>query len=319
MGRKKNHALDEQVVALADSGLGNIEIAKIIGSTRAAVERRLRSVSYKRTDEQKRAIYQRAYVSNGIMPPHKPLEVREAEFAAKFDEREELANLEYIGGYVGRECSVTVRCKTCGNEFTRWAKSLTRAKDPICFCPHCKKKSKKPKPKRRLKLYQRNCSWCGSSFMAQGREVYCSRDCYRSASKVQIKRRIKELGLNSCIRRAKHYGVAYEYGITLEKLIERDNNKCHICGGDCDKNDRAYGHVGPNYPTQDHVIPLAKGGPHLWWNVKLAHFQCNSEKSDHIGDENDNDHACRHGVRHAFGTAEDSGASPRRRNRQRGR
>jgi 5-methylcytosine-specific restriction endonuclease McrA len=34
----------------------------------------------------------------------------------------------------------------------------------------------------------------------------------------------------------------------------------------------------PKSKSFDHVIPLAKGGPHSMDNVKLSHFGCNSRK-----------------------------------------
>jgi 5-methylcytosine-specific restriction endonuclease McrA len=75
-------------------------------------------------------------------------------------------------------------------------------------------------------------------------------------------------------------------GITLEKLFRRDRGQCYICGGICDWNDFSIKDnafiAGQTYPSIDHVKPLAKGGEHSWDNVKLAHFVCNSLKSDKI-------------------------------------
>ena len=220
------------------------------------------------------------------MPPHDSLEEREAAFAAKFSEREELVDLEYVSGYVSGDCNVRVRCKICGYEFTRWTKQVARKTNPITFCPQCRKAERETrKARRHWILHTRACAWCGDVFMAESREIYCSHDCRRQANKKQIKARIKRLGLNSCVKRAKHYGVAYELGITLDKLIKRDGNRCHICGGECDRSDKAYGSVGPMYPTIDHVVPLSKGGTHTWGNVKLAHFKCNSEKGARLEED----------------------------------
>jgi hypothetical protein len=72
--------------------------------------------------------------------------------------------------------------------------------------------------------------------------------------------------------------------ITLWKLYQRDRGICYLCGGVCDKSDYVIKDgvkiCGKNYPSKDHVIPLARGGKHQWENVRLAHLGCNIEKSD---------------------------------------
>lgn len=39
---------------------------------------------------------------------------------------------------------------------------------------------------------------------------------------------------------------------------------------------------GDNYPSVDHIVPLAKGGLHSWDNVQLAHFKCNTLKGARV-------------------------------------
>ena len=78
-----------------------------------------------------------------------------------------------------------------------------------------------------------------------------------------------------------------EWNISLEKLTQRDKGVCKICGREVDINDYYYSDegyfiAGNNYPSIDHIIPLAKGGTHTWNNVQLAHRYCNSIKSDNI-------------------------------------
>jgi 5-methylcytosine-specific restriction endonuclease McrA len=47
----------------------------------------------------------------------------------------------------------------------------------------------------------------------------------------------------------------------------------------CDPNDHEWTkHFGPTSPTIDHIIPMAKGGGHIWDNVQVAHAICNSTK-----------------------------------------
>lgn len=76
--------------------------------------------------------------------------------------------------------------------------------------------------------------------------------------------------------RAERYGVAYE-PISRRKLYERDGHHCGICG---EQTDPTAAPSTPRYPTLDHVVPMANGGPHLWDNVQCACFECNWRKAD---------------------------------------
>lgn len=128
---------------------------------------------------------------------------------------------------------------------------------------------------RRQKAYDalavdRTCRECGHTFHStHANAVYCSPMC-RQKSKYG----------NSHLSRARHYGCTYEHGVTLTRLIERDGLTCYICGKQCDPNDTSWGSSGPDRPTLDHVVPLAKGGGHVWGNVKVCCGECNSAKRD---------------------------------------
>jgi hypothetical protein len=63
--------------------------------------------------------------------------------------------------------------------------------------------------------------------------------------------------------------------VDYASIIERDGSMCHICG---EAVDMALPKYHPKSKSFDHVIPLAKGGPHSMDNVKLSHFGCNSRK-----------------------------------------
>lgn len=74
-------------------------------------------------------------------------------------------------------------------------------------------------------------------------------------------------------------------GITVEKLVERDNGICHICGLPVDMadfyiNENGVQICGDMYPSRDHVRPISLGGLHSWDNIKLAHRICNTKKSN---------------------------------------
>jgi 5-methylcytosine-specific restriction endonuclease McrA len=58
-------------------------------------------------------------------------------------------------------------------------------------------------------------------------------------------------------------------------LFEYYGWTCHLCDGEIDRELR---HPHPMSATIDHVVPLERGGRHVWDNVKPAHKQCNEAK-----------------------------------------
>jgi 5-methylcytosine-specific restriction endonuclease McrA len=67
---------------------------------------------------------------------------------------------------------------------------------------------------------------------------------------------------------------------TRQKILERDNYLCWICGEPVDLSaPHQVGEPGwEMYPHLDHVIPLSKGGPDTPANVRTAHARCNMDK-----------------------------------------
>ena len=63
--------------------------------------------------------------------------------------------------------------------------------------------------------------------------------------------------------------------VNYKEILSRDNYICHICGGVIQPNDVHF----------DHVIPLARGGPHSMDNIKVAHSFCNLSKGSMMMDE----------------------------------
>jgi len=69
-------------------------------------------------------------------------------------------------------------------------------------------------------------------------------------------------------RRARLRGVEVEK-IDRFSLYERDGGRCHVCGK-----------IVPRDKLElDHLIPLAKGGPHLATNLRVAHRSCNARRN----------------------------------------
>lgn len=111
---------------------------------------------------------------------------------------------------------------------------------------------------------------------------YCSAECRKKALNRSVHESRKRRGVPENHRqRARKYGCAYDPSVTLKKLIKRDGLRCAICGEMCDLSDRGYSkYSGPMYPSIDHIVPMSKGGGHVWNNVQVAHIICNSEKGD---------------------------------------
>lgn len=79
-------------------------------------------------------------------------------------------------------------------------------------------------------------------------------------------------------RRAKKVSGEFEK-IDRDLVFERDSYVCKLCRMPLDMNAK-FPH--PLSPTLDHIIPLNKGGHHLYVNLQAAHFRCNTAKGDRI-------------------------------------
>ncbi|WP_165609371.1 HNH endonuclease [Mycobacterium alsense] len=64
-------------------------------------------------------------------------------------------------------------------------------------------------------------------------------------------------------------------GITYEALRERDGSKCCHCGLEMSFETLKKGEYEPRRATIEHVIPISRGGLHIWDNVALACWECN--------------------------------------------
>lgn len=128
------------------------------------------------------------------------------------------------------------------------------------------------------------CNTCGCVFNrwrdSRGSRICCPECRAKELQKIRVRNGGKIFEPGGHRARCKRYGRIYDPSVTREKLIERDNNTCQICGGVCDSNDKRWGHFGPLTPSIDHVIALKNGGNHVWSNVQLAHAICNIIKND---------------------------------------
>lgn len=201
---------------------------------------------------------------------------------------------------------IEIRCNDCGETFTKpiyfarrtvhcplcWERKRKRVKD---YHPRkygnmddykavleakkqetLEQKEKEREARKQVKI----CKFCGKEFETyRQKQVCCSPQCSDNYKKE--KWRMKENRVNET--------NLVDKDITLMRLFKRDNGTCWICGGKCNYSDFSIGadgfkKCGENYPSIDHVIPLARGGMHAWKNVALAHLKCNILKSDSIPD-----------------------------------
>ena len=65
-----------------------------------------------------------------------------------------------------------------------------------------------------------------------------------------------------------------------EKIVfMRDGWICQHCKKRVDKR---FKHPNPMCASLDHIVPLSKGGTHIYANVQLAHLGCNSSKCNNV-------------------------------------
>jgi 5-methylcytosine-specific restriction endonuclease McrA len=130
---------------------------------------------------------------------------------------------------------------------------------------------------------ERLCVWCSETHRNLSRLRTCSRTCGQSLRQSEA-RATREPNFRSAAhnksdkKRANRLGVEYEL-IDRQTVYLRDKWICGICKGAVNP--------GLKYPNKgsaslDHIIPISKGGPHLYINVQCAHLGCNWHKRDNV-------------------------------------
>lgn len=243
-------------------------------------------------------------VENGKKQHKKGLLTREKEFAEKFNTKY-AGRLKYVSGYEYCESTIEYMCLICGDVgyvSARCVRNRTNARKFLNNCHKCKEIEREAKriehikqlqEKRieaeKVKLEKRNayeksllaiCPECGNEYRRTGKGKdggllgFCSIAC----------RNKKRNRLNGLRRRRVHKNGTFDHTINLQWLINRDKNKCKICGRKVDINDYeiidGIFAVGENYPSIDHIIPVSRGGTHTSENVQLSHMKCNRMKND---------------------------------------
>lgn len=120
------------------------------------------------------------------------------------------------------------------------------------------------RPMRR-RWYCARCPMCETWFVTDNpRDQNCSTRCGRKAAKDKARARKRD---------------AFVAPVSRARIFERDRWTCQLCGKRVRRNAVV---PDPLAPVLDHVLPLAQGGTHEPANVQLAHYYCNSLKSDGV-------------------------------------
>ena len=182
--------------------------------------------------------------------------------------KQPLAKAQWPPIKYGQSCRISKGCRECG----------TGQKMGLCRGHRHQRYSLRQMIWTRLRwLLPRTCNQCGQDFQRFESASLCL-PCLRHNYAAQRKwGKIKR----------KHRMTGGASSISPTRLYERDDRMCALCHRATDHprvweqwvaNKRWM----PNAPTVDHIIPLAKGGTHTWDNVQLAHWSCNSDKSDSL-------------------------------------
>ena len=201
----------------------------------------------------------------------------------------EVCNKELSKGQI-RYCSDECKsnryiklCKVCGKEFT------TKYHNQQVCSDKCKseRQSEYNKEIRILKFKPKIfiCKCCGKEIVSEyGNTIktFCSKECSKRYSDNRSFK--KRLIAYSSKHRTK---IVYDANISLTKVYKRYSGICAICGETCNYEDyvitnEGYFIAGMNYPSIDHIKPIAKGGQHTEDNIQLAHRSCNMEKRDYF-------------------------------------
>lgn len=136
------------------------------------------------------------------------------------------------------------------------------------------------------------CQCCGQTFAyIAGKTVwsrYCSDECRRinKNRKHQEWRKTEQGRDYECThkthkKRAEFFGCEFDSSVTPNGVFERDFWTCQLCKRKTPKGLK--GTVNPNAPTLDHIVPLSKGGGHMWSNVQCLCRRCNTRKGAKTG------------------------------------
>ena len=171
-------------------------------------------------------------------------------------------------------CSlVWASCLICGKQYIR--RGQLRACSAVCADEGRRRRRTVVDAKRKTPR-QFKCEECGVAVETEygdKRRRFCSGECCsRHNSRVSKP--------NARAKRRLRKSAGFVASVSKSAIWKRDHGRCQLCGEKIDRRHRA---PHPLALSLDHIVPLSKGGTHEPANVQLAHFGCNSRKSDGVG------------------------------------
>lgn len=120
--------------------------------------------------------------------------------------------------------------------------------------------------KKNAKL--QSCKHCGTQYtsLREGGKLYCSQRC---VSKMARRRR----------EHIKRTSVSFGGCFSAREVFDAAKWKCKQCKCKVQPPDGTYNET---EATMDHIVPVSKGGLHVWSNVQCLCRACNSAKSDKL-------------------------------------
>lgn len=266
--------LERLVLKHHEKGLGQRKIAEAIGISHWQV----------------RNVYKKLNLKRAGIGVNRSLEARKSNFIETLKETRPYAT--YVSGYTGSTSEVTVKCKVCGEKERFRVDTFRKYREQCTNCARVEEQRQQEIKEILLEKYSNKKTY--RTYRVRKHVVIKCDDCgvlvpskthgrkYCGACRVKRQRRHENRYKEEVRKQRLKNNGEYHEDITLDKLIETDNNICYLCGGNCDKGDSHWQsnafYTGDSYPSVDHVIPISKGGTHTWDNVKLAHMICNSIK-----------------------------------------
>ena len=186
--------------------------------------------------------------------------------------------------YCSDDCKPVLERKVYECECTRCHGIFMAGTSKVRYCVECRVEIDRERGRRDWRKYysrptyaKRICVHCSKEFVPEhGAQIYHSKQCAENASKAteNYKKRRSESTQRRNDRSRKPLGSDKVY---RAKIFARDGWRCQLCGKKVNK-ELKWPH--PLSATLDHILPLARGGHHVPENCQLAHFICNSRRSD---------------------------------------